>query len=924
MIKIINLNKSFDREIFSNVSLELNSTGLVGIYGDSGCGKSTLINILLGIDKEYGGKIYINDYLTSELSINEMKQFRLENIGVVHQDFKLFNANSITQNISLIVETLKVHKHTYKNKLTKLLKYLSIDKFKSKQVSCLSGGEKQRVAIARAILSEPNIIICDEPTGSLDYNNSRAIMKILKDVSKKCLVIVFSHDKEQLFDMCDEIYNLKNKKIFLVRGNKSIKQCIKKLRFQCEASKTKMPLSFILKNIVDSLKYSKAKTIISNFVSSISLLSLGLVFVLTSSINEQVSNIVQSLLGDNTIVMQLKDKETRLNHYETPDEGYVYDLKNEYLDTINKIYIRYVNTLDNMFQDRNIVYASSSFSKAILPNFSAKTFANHHDVTNYQHETFYPSTNFLLGDDSVILGISYETLINLCYELRITRNFESLGNYINEKSLVIGIGVDNSEWNYYNDVFLNVSSVFLNENDIVVHSNNRWNEYFVENQLNLSVSFQPGEIQTKPWEVKKIYTATFLDDISTSIKKIETNNKYKDIIFENLSTFGIDNFKNEKAIFVTDKDSITYSDLSYIKNNMQFLHDFFISSQSSYSSYNNGLNNGFTSDLFASFNESELYNFTDSISIMDKKYEYISPTPPKDITGGNIYSKSNIKFSTVPSNLLFGKPPSTNNDIVVSTGLIKSLGASISINSIIYFAFHTKTLLLSEIRVEKQYINVPLNIVGIVDEAASTIYHDNYWTISFFRDKLGKSAFSLLGNTAFLQIKKDFDLNDAVEQLSSAYGNFTFSNPQSLIDESIADVFYYVESITSWFAIITLFITSTLFILINYLNISQTKNERNIFNVIGIARRDIVRYYVYYSIVMGLSAFLNSLLSIIVCEISIGMYLASEFGTSFLFVPNYMAYFIMFIVSIVISTLSSSIAISLKMPNIKNKLKKSH
>lgn len=221
MIQIKNLTKKYDETlIFDNMSFDFPSKGLICLVGASGSGKSTLLNMLAGFDSTYDGDITVGDTSISRMKVDELCAYRRDNIGFVFQNYHLLSGYTVLENILLSSELHPVVKAEYTNNAEKLLDQLGLLSKAHENIENLSGGQKQRVAIARALISNPSIILADEPTGALDRSNSTEIMKLLKKISKDCLVLVITHD-QKICDFADEVISIENGRI--VTDNKVVK-----------------------------------------------------------------------------------------------------------------------------------------------------------------------------------------------------------------------------------------------------------------------------------------------------------------------------------------------------------------------------------------------------------------------------------------------------------------------------------------------------------------------------------------------------------------------------------------------------------------------------------------------------------------------------------------------------------------------------
>jgi lipoprotein-releasing system ATP-binding protein len=185
--------------ILNNISFTINKGEFVSIIGKSGCGKSTLLYILSTMDTAYEGELLLNQESMRGRSEKQLARVRNEKIGFVFQFHYLLNEFTVIENVMLPGLKLGVYtEEEVRLRAIDKLKRLDIEKLATKKASQLSGGEKQRVAIARALINDPSIIMCDEPTGNLDKNNSLKVFDIFKELTEKFqqTLLVVTHDQE--------------------------------------------------------------------------------------------------------------------------------------------------------------------------------------------------------------------------------------------------------------------------------------------------------------------------------------------------------------------------------------------------------------------------------------------------------------------------------------------------------------------------------------------------------------------------------------------------------------------------------------------------------------------------------------------------------------------------------------------------------
>ena len=199
--------------VLNDINISFPNSGLVSIVGKSGSGKSTLLNILMGIEKPTKGKVLFKGKNIAKFNDRQFSKFHLSGVSTVFQHYNLFDDLSALNNVILPLKMKGVNTLKAKKLAMKEFANLGIENLADRKVKNLSGGEKQRVAILRSIITSPDVILCDEPTGALDNKNSREIIGILKNLSKNRLVIMVSHNKELVDKYSDYIIHLKDGKI---------------------------------------------------------------------------------------------------------------------------------------------------------------------------------------------------------------------------------------------------------------------------------------------------------------------------------------------------------------------------------------------------------------------------------------------------------------------------------------------------------------------------------------------------------------------------------------------------------------------------------------------------------------------------------------------------------------------------------------
>ena len=193
-----------------HISFTLPDNGMVFVLGKSGSGKSTLLNLLGGLDEFEEGEIFFEDEKLSAFTQTDFYDYRCRHIGFVFQDFHLLEELTVAENIALVFD---LESADHGDRIQYSLEKVGMAEYASRYPRELSGGQKQRVAMARAIAKDPEVILCDEPTGNLDADNSRQILNLLKEFSKTKLVIIVSHNIPDAETYADRILELRDGKI---------------------------------------------------------------------------------------------------------------------------------------------------------------------------------------------------------------------------------------------------------------------------------------------------------------------------------------------------------------------------------------------------------------------------------------------------------------------------------------------------------------------------------------------------------------------------------------------------------------------------------------------------------------------------------------------------------------------------------------
>lgn len=287
MIQLKSINKRYLHEhVLDNISCNLPDIGFVSLIGPSGCGKSTLLHIIAGLDDDYSGEVIYKD----------------KKISIIFQDFHLIPWLSITNNIRL---------YDYFHKSSYILDETLTKQFKKTPVSALSLGQRQRTAIERALYYDPDIILCDEPTASLDPDNAKRVLQILKERSHSSLVLFVSHDETSVKQYSDRIIEMKDG--YIIKDTVIQKTEVYPKENHCNNKRYHFP---ILKLTIQSFLSSRKRFFQMSFALSIALLCLMMTFTFTFSFRNTIYQYLSSLIPQKSITYKLRnDDPLSLTHF---------------------------------------------------------------------------------------------------------------------------------------------------------------------------------------------------------------------------------------------------------------------------------------------------------------------------------------------------------------------------------------------------------------------------------------------------------------------------------------------------------------------------------------------------------------------------------------------------------------------------------
>jgi len=317
LLELKNINKYYrlkgseNFHVLDNVDLAFNKGELVAIIGESGSGKSTLMNLIGGLDSNYLGELFINGKDIKKLKKRELDKYRKNEVGFIFQSFNLIGHLSVLDNVTIAMTLSNVKKKERTKHAKEILTELGLENHINKKPNQLSGGQKQRVAIARALINNPEIIVADEPTGSLDSKTSMQVLEIMKDIAKRGKLVIMVTHSEKVASSSSRIVKIADGKIIdnkevLKLENASITE--KQTDF---FNKQKQNLSIIssIKLALVNMKEKLPRNILVSIGSSIGIMSIILMLSLGNGVKAYFNNTMNSYVNPLVIEVNMPSQE---------------------------------------------------------------------------------------------------------------------------------------------------------------------------------------------------------------------------------------------------------------------------------------------------------------------------------------------------------------------------------------------------------------------------------------------------------------------------------------------------------------------------------------------------------------------------------------------------------------------------------------
>lgn len=862
MIEIKNLSKYYnEQKVLFNINIKITSPSFLTIYGPSGCGKSTLLNIVSLLDCSYEGEYFFLGKNVKELTEKERKKIISNYFYYIFQEPKLIENESIKTNLELISNS-----KLYDNDIDENLKQFNINHTSNEIVKILSKGEKKRLLLLGGKLKNSRIIVCDEITSSLDENNSKEVMEYLKKISKKCIVILVTHDISLAEQYCSLIYKIDNHSLDKIEINK-------KLQISNVALlDNNLKIKYLIKHMIKSIKLKKIRYFIMILSLIISLFTMGLSFLITDQVKENYKNQLSSFYSSNLLLMENVDN-SKSSILKVLDINNFEDFNDNYNDLIEGYNFIYKANFNDYFSSENYLTLDLNNMKYNLASYGVD------NVNEFISINFVDSSNKgkIKKSNDIIIALNEKEIFDISKILNLPiKNKDGLSDYFRANNLLCTLFLAQEDWEYYIEISLNIVD-FVSSNDRKIIASSFFNEYVIEKMMQLPYSYNLNEQDYYPWTVKKIpcqviknenlisfYTRFILDESMNRysfhlINKKQypffySQNQYSLIYFtyknnESIPLKIIDEISNKYKVnyylpcenegFFVEKTSLLggFIHPTYLCDNIETIDEFI--DINSFSDADLGI---YQSSKFA-LDKEKIY----SMSFMDSsKNNYVKFMP---------YSKNNFS-------IIEGKMPSQYNEILISKKLNEKLN------------FKDKLFLTTLTDVTKERNNyrnnfntIEFKIVGIVNSDKYEIYQENLFPLVLSEILINYS--NNQNNIDSCLISFDLLNNKIIDDIQNNYPMYNFSNPLNNYLEEINKSVNYLSIGLLIFSFITLISCLAMMALIIYLLINEHEKDIEVYSLLGYSKKTIVLFFMLITFFISFCGFLISSIALIFADLFI-------------------------------------------------------
>lgn len=925
MIKISHLTKIYknnNQKVLDDITISFPDSGLFYIVGKSGCGKSTLINIIGLIDEEFQGEVIVNNKSLKELTDEEKSDYRFTTSSFIFQSYQADDKETVKENLLKALAITSLSKKEKNDLIKEKLSEVNLLEKENELFKNLSGGEKKRISLVRGLLKESKILLVDEPLSSINSALRIQITKLLEKESKHKLVIIITHEKEEIPDSAF-IYHLINGKLYL--KHEGVNTIAKTSLAKYERKQFKGS-SFIFQ-LISILKSKREFLTITIFALMIGLFAISFSFQLSFSISKAIESTLTNYMSDNSLVISSSDQNYSATSFLTPSHNIAESIKSTFPDEVidtATFYTTSMNTYFNGNQKTTILNNKKYFE---ITDLSLDSFLNYRMLDEINDVNIYGKSTTSISE--IILGIDETNLVNLYYILfneNITSindsELEIIGSYLTSHTIQLRIQANKNDWGYQQDYSFKINGIIKDEYCYIANSSNTFSNYFVTDVMHFKEIIEEEDINSKtPWTLKyqegiRLYSNK-LESFLDKFLKHSSFNDYTLKLFKDLNYIQDDLTTHNHIVILKDYlPKIKLSEINkFISANSYNLYSTNYSSPV-YTYTANGYISGFAKPFFFSKYKEKLNKIQDDLYYSTENLGSFQSTLVEDIDGvikADLVSAMNnnsLSFSSLTKSSLkvdYGVAPSSVNEIGISSNLAKKLFSNIShaLNQTI------NTLVLNDTvktngKYQNSFISGELTITGIYENENDCIYQDSLFPLFYLFSLGGLKDDEFRVQQVILEVDiKNKDLNNYIIEIKN-YGDYTGSFPMYNMIQEIKNTLNTLSKLFLGFSILSILAASSLLFISLYLIIRKDKKEIGILLTLGYYKKEIQHFYFALSFTVSFIGYLMSLFISIVVQITLEKTLTSILNSySFSILPFFISFISCFFLTILVNSIIS-------------------
>lgn len=919
MIEIKNLTKRYSNHVVLNdVNRIYPDNGLFYIVGKSGAGKSTLIQLLGMMDYEYEGSIKCNNKELKEMTEDEKANYRYEVISFLFQSYHAEDNESVISNLMKVLDITSLTDKEKEERIDDLLKQVDLSDKKNQTFKTLSGGEKKRISFVRALLKQSPILLADEPLSSLNKHLREKLTTILLNESKRRLVLIITHEKDEIPDSAfiDEIKEGKLVPIKIgVIPNKKNLIIDKRIEFKGK--------SFI-RQLLSSMKRRRDLFFITIFSLMIGLFAINFSFQLSLCVSNSIKDMMLSYMDEDTLVISSSDEGYSHLGFQTGTYQKCAYLANRYKDEVISPSSFYESTLDNIFTTNQTVSISYNDSELVINPLSLNSFIEYRMNDEVDVDIYGEEETEL---DEVIIAIN-EDYFKALYKsiFKSTDTIENMkiaiANKVKSGNISLLVKANNPNWlNYDVEYSYKIKGIIIDD-FYIVNSSNIFADTFIKEVMHFK-EIQEEDIEDKntPWVIKKSeglrlkpnktgdFLMKFLKDDNVkeyTLKQVKTTNYYleEDVITHNHVSLVKDYLPKVR---IPDINSFIDDNIEYVKS-VKY-------SSSVYTYTASGYISGFNKPFFFSKFKEKLNTIEDNLYFTEENLGSFQGSLIDDIDGvikADLISSMDSKDSLSLDNyddktLLCGSYPENTNEICISSSLAKELfNDNIS-------ALNSKLNTLTLYDTKKKddgyrnlFLSGSLLIKGIIEDDKKIIYQDSLFPLCYLFQLGGLLDEEVRITSAVIEVDLEKNSLDFYLTQLKKYGDYTGSFPMYNMIKEIQNTLSLLSTLFLSFSLLSLISGGSLLFLSMFLIIQKDQKEIGILLSLGYKKKEISRFYLFFSLFIGLLGYVFSLFISLLTEKIMQKTLLDMLNSySFSFIPYLISFIIGFILSLCIGFLIS-------------------